>query len=55
MYITYYGNMVTSGNITIGPGETLIHYFQAGLGIDDPWWGMEVREDVGGSSADGNI
>ena len=55
LYITYYGNLVSSGNITVGPGETITHYFQAGLGIDDPWWGMEVREDVGGSSADGNI
>lgn len=55
LYITYYGNVVTSGNLTIGPGETITHYFQAGLGIDDPWWGMEVREDVGGTGADGNI
>lgn len=52
LYITYYGNMVTSGNITIGPGETLIHYFQAGLGIDDPWWGISVRENIGGNSGD---
>ena len=52
LYITYYGNMVTSGDITIGPGETLIHYFQAGLGIDDPWWGISVRENIGGNSGD---
>lgn len=55
LYITYYGNLVSSGNITVGPGETLTHYFQAGLGIDDPWWGMEIREDVGGTISDENI
>lgn len=52
LYLTYYDNLVTSGNITIGPGQTVTHYFTAGIGIYNPWWGIVLREDVGGSSSD---
>lgn len=52
IYITYYDNMVTSGLVTVGPGEVLTHYFSAGIGIYNPWWGIAVRKDIGGNSDD---
>ena len=55
LYITFYGNVVSTGNVTVAPGETVTAFFPAGLGIDDPWWGMAVRENVGGTAGDGNI
>lgn len=51
-YATYYGNITTTGEVTIQPGETVTKYFLAGLGINLPWMGLAVREDIGGSSGD---
>ena len=51
-YATYYGNLTSSGVITVQPGQTVVKYFSAGLGINDPWWGFDVRADVGGSNSD---
>lgn len=52
LYLTYYGARVSTGNVTVGPGETVTKFFSAGLGINDPWWGFAVREDIGGSAGD---
>ena len=52
LFVTFCGNLATTGEITIQPGETFIKYFSAGLGIYQPWWGFAVRKDVGGSSDD---
>lgn len=49
-YLTYYGNLATSGNVTIGPGETKTVYWEAGLGINNPWMGFELRSDLGTNS-----
>ena len=51
-YATYYGNITTTGEVTIQPGETVTKYFLAGLGINLPWMGIAVRKDIGGASGD---
>lgn len=48
-YITYYGNIATSGIIEVGPGETKTVYWEAGLGINRPWMGMELRNSLNSS------
>ena len=52
LYLSYYDNLQTSGNITVGPGETVTHYFTVGIGVYNPWWGIVLREDVGGNPGD---
>ncbi len=42
-YATYYSNIVTTGNVTVPAGQTVVKYFTCGLGINDPWWGFAVR------------
>lgn len=51
-YATYYGNIASSGDVTIQPGQTVTKYFIAGLGINRPWMGLAVKEDLSGSSSD---
>ena len=51
-YATYYGNITTTGTVTVQPGEVVTKYFLAGLGINLPWMGVAIKEDVGGSSGD---
>lgn len=52
VYASFYGNIVTSGWVSVAPGETITKYFSAGLAIVEPYWGFAVREDVGGSSSE---
>lgn len=49
-YLTYYGNLATSGEVTIEPGETKTVYWEAGLGINKPWMGFELRSNLTSSS-----
>ncbi len=52
VYASFYGNITTSGWVTVAPGETVTKYFSAGLAIVEPWMGFAVRKDVNGSSSD---
>ena len=46
LYVTFYGNIVSSGNVTIPAHSTVTKYFPAGLGIWNPWMGIALREDI---------
>ncbi|MBO5328082.1 MAG: Ig-like domain-containing protein [Clostridia bacterium] len=52
LFVQYYGNEATTGSVTIPANSVKDVYFSAPLGLDAPWWGFAVREDVGGSSSD---
>lgn len=45
-YATYAGVLASPGNVTIQPNEVVVKYFNIGIGIFDPWWGVAVRADV---------
>ncbi len=55
LYVTFYGNIATSGHITVPAHSTVTKYFTAGLGIWNPWWGVALRENIGGSSGTFNV
>jgi len=55
LYATYYGNIVSSGHVTVPANSTVTKYFTAGLGIYNPWWGVALRENIGGSSSQGTF
>ena len=44
LYATYYGNICTSGHVTIPAKSTVVKYFTGGLGINLPWMGVALRE-----------
>lgn len=46
LYVSYYGNIVSSGNVTIPAHSTVTKCFIAGLGIKNPYWGIALREDI---------
>ena len=53
LFVQYYGDEASTGDVTIGPGEVKTVYFSAPLGLAGaPWWGFAVRENIGGSSDD---
>ena len=53
LYVSFYGILSSSGNVTIQPGETKKVFFPMGLGVvSGPWWGFQVREAIGGSSSE---
>ena len=55
LYATYYGNICTSGYVTIPAHSTVTKYFVGGLGINKPWMGVALRENIGGSSGTFNV
>ena len=48
-YATYCGVLITSGNVTVKPGEVVVKYVTMSIGISNCWWGVQVREDVEGT------
>lgn len=48
-YATYCGILVTTGEVTVKPDEVVVKYFDMSVGLQNPWWGVVVREDVEGS------
>ena len=50
VYAAYYGNIATSGRVTLAAGELKTVYFTAGLGINKPWMGFAVRDNKSSES-----
>lgn len=46
LYVTFYGNIVSSGHVTVPAHSTVTKYFPAGLGIWNPWMGIALRENI---------
>lgn len=46
LYVTFYGNIVSSGHVTVPAHSTVTQYFPAGLGIWNPWMGIALRETI---------
>ena len=46
LYVTFYGNIVSSGYVTVPANSTVTKYFPAGLGIWNPWMGIALRENI---------
>ena len=55
IYATYNGNIATSGHITVPAHSTVTKFFKAGLGIYAPWMGIALRENIGGTAANGTF
>ena len=53
IYASDNGNRATTGVVTVPAGETVSKTFIALLGINNPWWGISVRESL--NSADGAV
>ncbi len=53
--VSYFGNRGASGYITVPAGQTVTHHFIVNAGIagdTNPWWGIMVRKNIGGSGLD---
>jgi hypothetical protein len=46
LYVTFYGNIVSSGHVTVPANSVVTKYFPAGLGIWNPWMGIALRENI---------
>ena len=55
IYATYNGNIATSGHIKVPAHSTVTKFFKAGLGINLPWMGIALRENIAGTSANGTF
>lgn len=55
LYVTFYGNIVTSGHVTVPANSTVTKFFPAGLGIWNPWMGIALRENIEGSGGTFNV
>lgn len=55
LYVTFYGNIATSGNITIPAHSTVTKYFTGGLGIYNPYMGVALRENIESGSGTFNV
>lgn len=55
VYVTQLGNNVSTGHVRIEPGEVKVVYVEGRLGIQDPWMGCVVREDIGGQPEDPRV
>ena len=55
LYATYYGNICTSGHVTVPANSTVVKYFTGGLGINKPWMGVALRENIAGSGGTFNV
>lgn len=55
VYATYYGNICTSGYVTVPAHSTVTKYFTGGLGINNPWMGIALRENIAGSDGTFNV
>ena len=48
-YATYCGVLISTGDVTIQPDEVVVKYITMSIGFENPWWGVQVREDVAAS------
>lgn len=55
VYATYYGNICTSGHVTVPANSTVVKYFTCGLGINKPWMGVALRGIQSGISGTFNV
>lgn len=55
VYATYYGNICTSGYVTVPAHSTVTKFFVGGLGINNPWMGVALRENIEGKSGSFNV
>ena len=55
VYATYYGNICTSGHVTVPANSTVVKYFTCGLGINKPWMGVALRGIENGVSGTFNV
>ena len=55
LYVTFYGNIATSGYVTVPAHSTVTKYFVGGLGIYNPYMGIALRETIGGTSGTFNV
>ena len=55
LYVTFYGNIATSGHVTIPAHSTVTKYFVGGLGIYNPYMGVALRENIAGGSGSFNV
>ncbi len=55
LYVTFYGNIVSSGYVTVPAHTTVTKFFTAGLGIWNPWMGIALRENIKSGSGTFNV
>ena len=55
LYVTFYGNIVSSGHVKVPANSVVTKYFPAGLGIWKPWMGIALRENIEGSGETFNV
>ena len=55
VYVSFYGNMVTSGHVKVPANSVVTTYFPAGLGLWEPWLGIALRENIEGSGETFNV
>ncbi len=55
LYVTFYGNIVSSGHVKVPAHSVVTKYFTAGLGIWNPWMGVALRENIEGSGGSFNV
>ena len=55
LYVTFYGNIATSGYVTVPAHSTVTKYFIGGLGIYKPYMGIALRENIEGSGGTFNV
>ena len=55
VYVSFYGNMVSSGHVKVPANSVVTKYFPAGLGLWEPWLGIALRENIEGSGETFNV
>ena len=55
VYASYYGNIATSGYVTIPAHSVVTKYFTGGLGIYKPYFGVALRENIQGVKGTFNV
>ena len=55
LFASFYGNICTSGEVTIPANSTVTKFFTGGLGINNPWMGVALRKEIEGSGASFNV
>lgn len=55
VYVSFYGNMVTSGHVKVPANSVVTKFFPAGLGLWEPWMGIALRENIAGSGESFNV
>lgn len=49
---SYFGNVASTGAVTVPAGETVISYFKSNIGLKESSWSFAIRENVGGNAGE---